>query len=224
MTAPNASSVRELVARALGDFDYGGFADDVDWTDRLHQADAVLQALRASQPDHLLHFGVSGWTLQHSMECRLEGMLLDCPVSAAAVEYFADAEAMPAFGWRFVARVDDGELVLGDAVCKQCGCTDSRACPGGCSWAAPSICSTCVARGPVVVTAPDASSVTAQQLWEQAKREQPLTDEERARGVRFSRAQSRRFRDLMSQHGKPLAPDLAVADAGARTQARRCRS
>lgn len=31
-------------------------------------------------------------------------------------------------------------------ICIGCGCTDDRACPGGCSWAQPGICSQCVER------------------------------------------------------------------------------
>lgn len=27
--------------------------------------------------------------------------------------------------------------------CRICGCTDDHACPGGCSWVAPDLCSTC---------------------------------------------------------------------------------
>jgi hypothetical protein len=27
--------------------------------------------------------------------------------------------------------------------CRACGCTDSRACPGGCHWVAPDLCSAC---------------------------------------------------------------------------------
>ncbi|HST80939.1 MAG TPA: hypothetical protein VLL08_04250, partial [Kineosporiaceae bacterium] len=30
--------------------------------------------------------------------------------------------------------------------CRVCGCTDDEACPGGCSWSQPEICSTCAAR------------------------------------------------------------------------------
>lgn len=43
----------------------------------------------------------------------------------------------------------------GERTCVQCGCTDSRACPGGCHWvirhpATPTgICSTCFFSGPV---------------------------------------------------------------------------
>ena len=31
-------------------------------------------------------------------------------------------------------------------VCRICGCTDDRACDGGCSWAEPGLCSACVAK------------------------------------------------------------------------------
>lgn len=27
--------------------------------------------------------------------------------------------------------------------CSRCGCTDTRGCPEGCSWVAPSVCSSC---------------------------------------------------------------------------------
>ena len=35
---------------------------------------------------------------------------------------------------------------LEDRVCVGCGCTDSHACPGGCSWAqlSPPLCTGCV--------------------------------------------------------------------------------
>jgi hypothetical protein len=29
------------------------------------------------------------------------------------------------------------------AKCRVCGCTDERACPGGCSWVEPELCSAC---------------------------------------------------------------------------------
>lgn len=29
-------------------------------------------------------------------------------------------------------------------VCRKCGCTDDKACPGGCSWVEPDLCSACV--------------------------------------------------------------------------------
>jgi len=30
-----------------------------------------------------------------------------------------------------------------DARCRVCGCTNERACPGGCIWAEPNLCSRC---------------------------------------------------------------------------------
>ncbi len=30
-------------------------------------------------------------------------------------------------------------------ICRGCGCTEEVACPGGCSWALPGVCSTCAA-------------------------------------------------------------------------------
>jgi len=31
-------------------------------------------------------------------------------------------------------------------ICKRCGCTDDKACPGGCCWVQPGICSQCVTK------------------------------------------------------------------------------
>lgn len=46
-----------------------------------------------------------------------------------------------------IAEQLDGLPVVG--VCRVCGCTDDRACPGGCSWADArhTICSSCEGRG-----------------------------------------------------------------------------
>lgn len=30
--------------------------------------------------------------------------------------------------------------------CEHCGCTDGKACTGGCSWIKPGVCSNCVVR------------------------------------------------------------------------------
>jgi hypothetical protein len=37
-------------------------------------------------------------------------------------------------------RIANGE----EAVCMACGCSDSRACEGGCVWATETLCSRCV--------------------------------------------------------------------------------
>jgi hypothetical protein len=34
--------------------------------------------------------------------------------------------------------------------CRYCGCTDNQACPGGCYWIRPNICSACSGRAGIV--------------------------------------------------------------------------
>jgi ParB/RepB/Spo0J family partition protein len=34
-----------------------------------------------------------------------------------------------------------------ESTCRKCGCTDSRACEGGCTWTDPDLCSACAAKG-----------------------------------------------------------------------------
>ncbi|HEX7128289.1 MAG TPA: hypothetical protein VF406_21260 [Thermodesulfobacteriota bacterium] len=36
-------------------------------------------------------------------------------------------------------------LEAGLPACRRCGCTSANACPGGCVWATPDLCSRCVA-------------------------------------------------------------------------------
>jgi hypothetical protein len=36
---------------------------------------------------------------------------------------------------------------LSRSKCKYCGCTDDRACPGGCRWVKPNVCSSCFKKG-----------------------------------------------------------------------------
>lgn len=33
-----------------------------------------------------------------------------------------------------------------EMACRLCGCSDTAACPGGCIWYAPNLCSRCVER------------------------------------------------------------------------------
>lgn len=35
---------------------------------------------------------------------------------------------------------------FGVAQCRRCGCTERHACPGGCAWATPDLCTRCAAR------------------------------------------------------------------------------
>lgn len=46
----------------------------------------------------------------------------------------------------FFAHVDAGEIMPAATTgssCRVCGCTDLNACPGGCFWVQPDLCSTC---------------------------------------------------------------------------------
>jgi len=43
----------------------------------------------------------------------------------------------------------DGKIVMTDAECRVCGCTNERACPGGCVWAEPNLCSRCALGRPL---------------------------------------------------------------------------
>ena len=42
-----------------------------------------------------------------------------------------------------VASIEDGGVAREEYQCDGCGCTDDDACPGGCSWIAPNVCSNC---------------------------------------------------------------------------------
>lgn len=53
---------------------------------------------------------------------------------AAAVARGGDAGAL----W-----IPEGVQVPEGRSCRGCGCTDDRACPGGCSWLEPGLCSSC---------------------------------------------------------------------------------
>lgn len=39
------------------------------------------------------------------------------------------------------------EVSEGTQACRVCGCTQERACPGGCFWAEVNLCSECVRKG-----------------------------------------------------------------------------
>lgn len=41
------------------------------------------------------------------------------------------------------------EFLSVGGVCRTCGCTDDHACPGGCAWAEPGLCTECVGFEPV---------------------------------------------------------------------------
>jgi hypothetical protein len=52
--------------------------------------------------------------------------------------------------WGFILLDDDEPELRGFGVrsCRVCGCTDDHACPGGCCWVEPDLCSACAAQQP----------------------------------------------------------------------------
>ena len=66
----------------------------------------------------------------------------------------------------------DGRTARPVQRCKICGCTEARACPQGCSWVEPGLCSTCrglnllQAREWQVVADAAASVLTLVAAWE----------------------------------------------------------
>jgi hypothetical protein len=77
-----------------------------------HLAGAIVAAIEACQPDHIIDLRDDGWTIQHSA-CRLDGRLFDCPVNRAAFKL----NGPPAAPGRYRCYVDDdGWLVIGEAV------------------------------------------------------------------------------------------------------------
>jgi hypothetical protein len=45
-------------------------------------------------------------------------------------------------GWEVTNRA----IIAEERVCRSCGCFEEFACPGGCTWAEPDLCSACVGK------------------------------------------------------------------------------
>lgn len=46
-----------------------------------------------------------------------------------------------------LAELRAQDVANGSDQCRECGCTENFACPEGCSWAAPHLCSACADDG-----------------------------------------------------------------------------
>ena len=60
-----------------------------------------------------------------------------------------------------------------ERACLQCGCTDGAACPGGCNWVAPSLCSSCGHKAPYT---PQAISIEERDARRTAAAVAPMVD------------------------------------------------
>ena len=72
-------------------------------------------------------------------ETLIEAWSLDRPSEETQEFVVATAERM--------FDTDGCSLVIDQAMaCRTCGCTDDRACAGGCSWVEADLCSSCAPR------------------------------------------------------------------------------
>lgn len=97
-----------------------------------------------------------------AMVCDEEGLLKELPPNfhlydASPPRYIAgdaffceyvrgdeDLHSISAKAARLLARMFGRRFTMR---CRVCGCTDDRACDGGCSWARPCLCSKCAGKG-----------------------------------------------------------------------------
>lgn len=108
--------------------------------------------------------------------------------------------------------------LVGDSVtprtCKVCGCTDAEACPGGCSWAQPAICSTCANRQLLLdeqrLATMRAQQSAAEQQADLVAKARVLADEQ----LEVAKMQ----RENLAGATWRLAVDCAARDAGSPTE------
>lgn len=83
-------------------------------------------------------------TTREELAGRVRALALEASASGLEAEAALLAEAAG-------AMQRSGIVLLGDPGaaerCQVCGCTEERACPGGCSWVEPGLCSACVPPG-----------------------------------------------------------------------------
>lgn len=68
---------------------------------------------------------------------NMEGL---CALETATRDHLPEA-----FAGDMPRRLD--LVSIGVQSCRECGCTDNHACPGGCSWEEPDLCSSCAPGG-----------------------------------------------------------------------------
>lgn len=105
--------------------------------------------------------------------------------------------------------------------CRICGCTDEEACPGGCSWSQPEICSTCAARQQVADAQYLATLRAQQEAGELQAKQAALSLDFVAEGRALIAEQTevaRMQREDLAGATWRAAVDCAARDAGSPTQ------
>jgi hypothetical protein len=105
-------------------------------------------ALEGLSPSQQQEFAQLGLLLAYAIRAQeiLNGQYSHEPALGAAegVAYHALDAAIDNTGLLAILPPPLPDLRLfGVRQCRGCGCTDLHACPGGCSWVAPDLCSRC---------------------------------------------------------------------------------
>lgn len=65
-----------------------------------------------SEPDHILELTDEGWTLQHSLACRVEGAMSSCGELQAVQYWAAHQDGPPEARGRFLVSAPNGQRSL----------------------------------------------------------------------------------------------------------------
>lgn len=116
------------------------------WSEHLEEADvAPVETLR---PETALLLVLAA---AHDEDCLVEGAAFD-EIGAVNEDWFV-RDLGTGLIRRYRSTVYDPSRRVGLSLelcqlraCRVCGCIDEQACPGGCHWVGPDLCSACVPR------------------------------------------------------------------------------
>lgn len=111
-----------------------GFADEEEWNDDVEPEDEDLEDIEEDDDDEEEELVLARYVRGQ------EALDTLTPEDTVAYLQLVGQEAVPRW---LNAR---GQISMPTEMeCRVCGCTDKRGCAGGCVWAAPNLCSRCVA-------------------------------------------------------------------------------
>jgi len=83
-------------------------------------------------------------TTREELAGRVRALSVEAGVAGLEAEAALLAETAGALAQSGLVLLGAGGL---EERCRSCGCTEERACPGGCAWVEPGLCSACVPAG-----------------------------------------------------------------------------
>lgn len=82
-----------------------------------------------------------------ALACRILAEYTDCPAADAGADWPECSGELDRCGesdiWECWQKYMLEKVKI-EPVCRVCGCTQHNACPGGCYWVAPNLCSVCL--------------------------------------------------------------------------------